>query len=369
MARIAVIPGDGIGVEVTRQAVKVLRAAARGTERRFEVVEWDLGAERTLRTGVAITEEELRSLAEDYDAILLGALGDRRVPADAHVREILLGLRFRLDLYVNYRPASLLDPRLSPLRDVEGKTIAIEIFRENTEGAYVNLGGAFRKGTPEEIAIQEDVNTWRGVERIVRAAFEHARKHGRPRVTLVDKANAMPVAGSLWRRVFAQVGAAYPEIEQDAMYVDAAAMDVVRRPERFAVIVASNLFGDILSDLAAAVTGGLGLAPSANLHPGRHALFEPVHGSAPDIAGRGVANPLAAIRCVALLFGHLGEAALAERVERAALAAVAAGKTTPDLGGTLTTDEVGDWVSEAVADPGRHEVASTDRLANREGRS
>ncbi|MBI4538823.1 MAG: isocitrate/isopropylmalate dehydrogenase family protein [Gemmatimonadetes bacterium] len=349
MPRIAVIPGDGIGTEVTRQAVKVMERAAALSGRTLEVTHWDMGAERYLRTGVAITEAEFRALAEDYDAILLGALGDPRVADDAHLREILLGLRFRLDLYVNYRPNVLLDPRLSPLRNLDGRPVRVDIFRENTEGAYVNLGGIFRKDTPDEVAIQEDLNTRRGVERIVRAAFEYARMRGRPRVTMVDKANALPAAGSLWRRVFTEVGAGYPEIEQDAMFVDAAAMDLVRRPERFAVVVTSNLFGDILSDLAAAVTGGLGLAPSANVHPGRHALFEPVHGSAPDIAGRGVANPLAAIRCVALLFEYLGDPGLAERVENAAVAAIAGGKTTPDLGGSLTTDQVGDWVAAALA--------------------
>jgi 3-isopropylmalate dehydrogenase len=348
MARIALIPGDGIGVEVVDQAVRVLEevTAVHGLD--FDLVHWNLGADRFLERGVAITDEEFRSLSEDHDAILLGALGDPRVPGNEHARDILLGLRFELDLYVNFRPCHLLDPRLCPLKGAEDREVRIDVFRENTEGVYVDMGGTFKRGTSDEVAIQEDVNTRKGVERIVRAAFEHARNEGRGPVTLVDKANAMPAAGSLWRRTFAEVGGAYPDVERNAMYVDALAMDLVRRPERYAVLVTSNLFGDIVSDLAAELTGGLGMAPSANLHPGRHALFEPVHGSAPDIAGRGTANPLGAIRCVELLLRHLGHDQAAASVEAAVSASLAAGITTPDLGGTSTTAGVGGWIVEAV---------------------
>ncbi len=254
-------------------------------------------------------------------------------------------MRFRFDLYVNFRPCVLLAPDLCPLRRVK-VPVRVEIFRENTEGAYVGMGGVFKKGTPFEVAIEEDVNTWTGVERIVRAAFEFARAKGRPRVTLVDKANAMRHAGGLWRRVFEEVGEGFSEVERDAMYVDAMAMDLVRRPETYSVIVTSNLFGDIVSDLAAELTGGLGLAPSANVHPGRHVLFEPVHGSAPDIAGKGRANPVGAIRCVALLLDHLGYASAGERVERAVAASITQGRTTPDLGGGLSTEDVGRWIAE-----------------------
>jgi 3-isopropylmalate dehydrogenase len=347
MPRVALIPGDGIGVEVVREARLLLEALNASERLDLELIDWDLGAERYLREGVTITDEEFASLAE-YDAVLLGALGDPRVPGNEHAKDILLGMRFKLDLYVNYRPCVLLSPELSPLKNVDGP-LRLEIFRENTEGAYTGMGGSFKTGTPDEIAIEEDVNTWKGVERIVRAAFDFADTRGRSRVTLVDKANAQRHAGGLWRRVFAEVGARYPAIEQDAMYVDAMAMDLIRRPQRYQVIVASNLFGDIVSDLAAEVTGGLGLAPSANIHPGRNALFEPVHGSAPDIAGRGTANPIGAIRCVSLMLDHFGRGELAARVEAAVAASIEHGRTTPDLGGQLSTAEVGKWIMEQIA--------------------
>jgi len=347
MPRIALVPGDGIGQEVVREARRVLEAVAEAEGLDFELVEWDLGADRYLREGVTITEEEFRALAEDHDAILMGALGDPRVPGNEHARDILLGLRFRLDLFVNFRPCVLLAPDLCPLKRVK-VPVRLEIFRENTEGIYVGMGGVFKKGTPQEVAIEEDVNTRTGVERIVRAAFDFARARQRARVTLVDKANAMRHAGGLWRRVFAEVGEHFPEVEREEMYVDAMAMDLVRRPERYSVIVTSNLFGDIVSDLAAELTGGLGLAPSANIHPGRHALFEPVHGSAPDIAGQGKANPIGAIRCVALMLDHFGHTRAGERVERAVAAAIAQGRTTVDLGGSFRTDEVGRWLADRV---------------------
>jgi 3-isopropylmalate dehydrogenase len=343
MPRIALIPGDGIGAEVLAEARRVLDACAGASGAEYELVDWDLGAERYLRDGMTITDDEFRSLAEEHDAVLLGALGDPRVPGNEHAKDILLGMRFRLDLYVNYRPCTLLSAELCPLEKVD-PSLNLEIFRENTEGEYTGMGGTFKTGTPDEVAIEENIATRKGVERLIRAGFEHARDRGRSRVTLVDKANAMRHVGGLWRRVFHEVGEEFADIEQDAMYVDAMAMDLVRRPERYAVIVAPNLFGDIISDLAAEITGGLGLAPSANIHPGRHALFEPVHGSAPDIAGRGVANPIGAIRCVGLLLEHFGDGAGAERVHEAVVASIREGRTTPDLGGSLGTNEVGDWI-------------------------
>ncbi|MEX2466116.1 MAG: isocitrate/isopropylmalate dehydrogenase family protein [Gemmatimonadota bacterium] len=347
MPRIALIPGDGIGTEVLAEARRVLEACARASGTSYELVDWDLGADRYLRDGVTITDEEFRSLAEDHDAVLLGALGDPRVPGNEHAKDILLGMRFRLDLYVNFRPCTLLSPELCPLESVD-PDLSLEIFRENTEGEYTGMGGSFKTGTPDELAIEENIATRKGVERLIRAGFEHARDRGRPRVTLVDKANAMRHVGGLWRRVFQEVGEGFPGIEQDAMYVDAMAMDLVRRPERYSVIVAPNLFGDIVSDLAAEITGGLGLAPSANIHPGRHALFEPVHGSAPDIAGQGIANPVGAIRCVGLLLEHFGDVSGAERVHEAVVASIREGRTTPDLGGSLGTAGVGDWIVERL---------------------
>ena len=356
MARIAIIPGDGIGLEVTREAVRVLERSSIWYGFPLELTHWEMGADLYLDEGVTMTDEEFHSLAHEHDAILLGALGDPRVPGNEHARDILLGLRFRLDLYVNHRPAVLHDPRLSPLKGMEGRGMAVDIFRENTEGLYVNLGGSFKVGTPDEVAIQEDLNTWKGVERIVRAAFDFARSHARGRVTLVDKANAMPAAGRLWRRVFREVGAEFPELETDAMYVDAMAMDLVRRPERYDVVVTGNLFGDILSDLAAELTGGIGLAPSANLHPGRHALYEPVHGSAPDIAGQDRANPMGAIACAALVLRQIGQGNAADEVEEALREAIRAGVTTADLGGDAGTREVGEWIADHLGR--RDEVAS-----------
>lgn len=349
MARIALIPGDGVGPEVIREAVRTLDVLRHDPKLSLEWDEWDLGAERFLNTGSSITDDEFRTLAEEYDAILLGALGDPRVPANEHARDILLGLRFRLDLYVNFRPCRVLHPRLSPLRHSSAAAMDVQFFRENTEGIYGGMGGTLREGTPDEVAIQEDVNTRMGVERIIRAAFGYAREQDRERVTLVDKANAMPSAGALWRRTFQEVGTEFPEVTTETMYVDAMAMDLVHRPHYHQVVVTSNLFGDILSDLAAALTGGIGLAPSANFHPGRHALFEPVHGSAPDIVGTGRANPMAAILCVGLLMERLERPDLARSVEMAVTAAVEQGVTTPDLGGESETAEVGWWVSRRLA--------------------
>jgi 3-isopropylmalate dehydrogenase len=344
MARIAVIPGDGVGKEVTREAVKVLGALEELGGPALELVEWPHGADRYLETGETITDAEFADLESSYQAILLGALGDPRVPGNEHARQILLGMRFRLDLFINFRPVKLLDPRLTPLKDRTERELDFVIFRENTEGVYVGMGGVFKQGTPDEVAVQEDVNTRKGVERIIRAAFEHARANGLERVTMSDKANAMEHAGGLWRRVFKAVSAEYPEIQSEALYVDMLAMDIVRRPERYRVIVTGNLFGDILSDLGAALVGGLGLTASGNLHPGRVSLFEPVHGSAPDLAGKDLANPLAAILTSAMMLRHLGHPADADRVEAAVRAAVVAGETTADLGGSLGTQAAGDAV-------------------------
>jgi 3-isopropylmalate dehydrogenase len=349
MATIALIPGDGVGPEVMAEAVRVLEVLSADPDLSLAWEELPLGADRYLATGQTITDEEFRALSEDYDAILLGALGDPRVPGNEHARDILLGLRFRLDLYVNFRPCRVLHPRLSPLRHSRGDAMAVEFFRENTEGIYGGLGGILRQGTAHEVAIQEDVNTRMGVERIVRAAFEFARSRDRKRITLVDKANAMPSAGALWRRTFSEIAVDFPEIGTETMYVDAMAMDLVRRPDYHQVVVTSNLFGDILSDLTAALTGGIGMAPSANLHPGRHALFEPIHGSAPDIAGTGRANPMAAILCVALLMEHLGRDDLARWVEAAVEEALKRGVATPDVGGESETAEVGWWISRRLA--------------------
>jgi len=349
MIRVALIPGDGVGPEVLDEAERVMSSCVEAGLADIRFVRFPHGAEHYLATGETLSDETFARLRDEFDAILLGAVGDSRVPDGRHARDILLGLRFRLDLYINFRPARLRLPELSPLRSADSRTIDFVIFRENTEGLYTGAGHVEAAGTPDERAVSEAVATRRGVERIVRAAFEHAQAEGRGRVTLGDKANAVPHVYGLWRRVFAEIAAEYPGVESDMQYVDALAMQLVRRPDRFEVIVTSNLLGDILSDLAAELVGGMGLAPSANLNPGRHALYEPVHGSAPDIAGTGTANPMAAILSSALLLRDGGAAEAADRVEAAVGAALASGMRTPDIGGSSTTREVGAWIAERVA--------------------
>jgi 3-isopropylmalate dehydrogenase len=351
LPRIAAIPGDGIGPEVTAEAVELLRTADSRFGLDLDIVHWPHGADRFLETGETLSDAEVDDLRRNYDAILVGALGDPRVPDNRHARDILLGLRFKLDLYVNYRPVRLFHERFTPLRDRGAGEIDFAIFRENTEGVYVGMGGVFKRGTPDEVAIQEDVNTRRGVERIIRAAFRHADERNLERVTMSDKANAMEHAGGLWRRVFAEVGEEYPHLEKEALYVDMLAMDLVRRPDRYRVIVTGNLFGDILSDLGAQLVGGLGLSASANLNPGHTSLFEPVHGSAPDLVGTGTANPAAAMLSAALLLDHVGATEAARAVEAAVEAALAAGETTPDLGGRLDTRGAGAAVRARLASP------------------
>ena len=349
MPRLAVIAGDGIGPEVVSEALKVLEAVETRFRPGIEVEQLPFGADHYLATGVTLPPAEMQRLGSDFDVILVGALGDPRVPGNEHARDILLGMRFQLDLFVNERPARLFDERLTPLKGKQVADIDLMVFRENTEGLYVSIGGIFKQGTPDEIAIAEELNTRRGVERIIRHAFAWAREHGRQRVTMADKANAIAAHG-LWRRVFEEVGAEYPEIRRDTRYIDAMAMDLVRTPEAFQVIVTGNLFGDILSDLASILVGGLGLAPSANRHPGRVAMFEPVHGSAPPLAGKDVANPMAAILTLGMMLETVGASDAAAAVERATRAAIDAGVTTPDiLSGTHGTRAVGDWIADAIA--------------------
>ncbi len=353
MTRVALIGGDGVGPDVVRVARRALEIAGprHGADYSFE--EFPYGAERFLTTGETLPDHAFARLRDEFDAILLGALGDPRVPGNEHARDILLGLRFRLDLYVNLRPVQLLYPDLCPLRarpDGAERRIDMVIFRENTEGAYAGLGGNFKAGTEHEVAINEDLNTYHGVKRIVRAAFDYAVERGRPRVTMCDKANALAYAHGLWRRVFAEMTEEFPFVSTEMEYVDALAMKLVRNPEHYSVIVTSNLFGDILSDLAAAMVGGLGLAASANLHPGRGpGLFEPVHGSAPDLADSGLANPMAAVLAAALLAEHTGAPAVARALEAAVQAALAEGVRTPDVGGAGNTASVGDWICARLA--------------------
>jgi 3-isopropylmalate dehydrogenase len=347
-ARIAVIPGDGIGVEVTPQAVKVLKAVCTSANRPLEFVEFDWGAEKYLREGVTLPQGAVEMLRDEFDAILFGALGDPRIPSNQHAADILLGLRFKLDLYVNARPVELLHDRLTPLRDRTEKDIRLIVFRENTEGLYVGVGGVFKQGTADEIAVQEDVNSRKGVERIIRYAFEYARQNGLKRLCMSDKSNAMTFAHGLWQRVFKEVCQEYADIDSRHLYIDTLAMEIVRDPRQFDVIVTCNLFGDIISDLGAQLAGGLGLAPSGNIHPGKTSLFEPVHGSAPNIAGKGIANPLGSVLTAAMLAEFLGWKAQAAAIRAAVRAALRENHVTPDLGGNKNTAEVGDWLVNLV---------------------
>jgi 3-isopropylmalate dehydrogenase len=342
--RIALIPGDGIGREVIAAGRKVLEALAEKHGLDLLMEEMDLGADRYLRDGSTLSDADFVRLRDDFDAIYLGALGDPRVPSNVHARDILLGLRFRLDLFVNFRPVRLLDARLCPLKDRTEDDVYMVVFRENTEGLYTGVGGQFKRGTPDEVAIEAELNTRKGVERIIRAAFAYAKEHGRPSVCMSDKSNAMRHGHDLWQRVFREVAAEYPEIQTFHLFVDVLTMEMVRAPQRFEVIVTNNLFGDIVTDLGAQLQGGIGLAASANLNPGKHGLFEPVHGSAPDIAGKGVANPLAAILTAGLMLEYLGYPHLHLAVQDAVAGCLRDGQTTAELGGTLSTVEVTDAV-------------------------
>ncbi len=347
--RIAVLPGDGIGPEVTVEAMKVVRAAADRFGLDLELVELPWSAEHYLATGETLPDGALEELRDHYAAIFIGAYGDPRVPDMRHAADILLGIRFGLDLYVNFRPIKVYHQGLCPLKGKTPEDVDLVVFRENTEGAYVGVGGVFKKGTADEVAVQEEMHTRKGVERIIRAAFEYAQRTGRGKVTMCDKSNVMRHGHDLWQRCFAEVAEEFSSIESDHFFVDALAMQLVRKPELFEVVVTNNMFGDILTDLGAALQGGLGVAASANLHPGRTSMFEPVHGSAPKYTGMQTANPVGAVLSAGLMLEHLGHGAAAAAVESVVAASLAAGETTRDLGGSLGTSEVGDRLAVAVS--------------------
>jgi 3-isopropylmalate dehydrogenase len=341
VARIAVVAGDGIGSEVIAQARKVLDTVLPGVE----ATEYDLGAARYNRTGEVLPDSVLEELA-GHDAILLGAVGDPSVPPGVLERGLLLKLRFVFDQYVNLRPSRLWPGTTSPLATVKPGEIDLVVVREGTEGLYAGAGGELHKGTPAEIATEESLNTRHGVERVIRDAFERAGRRERRKVTLVHKTNVLTHAGGLWARTFAEVAAEYPQIGTEYQHVDAAAMFLVTQPQRYDVIVTDNLFGDILTDIAAAVTGGIGLAASGCINPERRypSMFEPVHGSAPDIAGKGIADPVAAVLSISLLLDHLGHPEQARRVAEA-VAAELSGRTA---GVELRTAEIGDRLAQLV---------------------
>ena len=343
------LPGDGTGKDVTAEAVKVLAAAAETWDLPLELVQLDWDADRYLATGETLPPGALDDFRENYAAVFIGAFGDPRVPDMRHAADILLGIRFGLDLFINLRPVKLYDARLCPLKDRTEKDVDFVVFRENTEGAYVNVGGNFKKGTADEIAVQEELHTRKGVERIIRAAFDYAVAHGRREVLMSDKSNVMRYGHDLWQRVFAEVAAEYPQIQSRHMFVDALTMQMVRNPQSLDVIVTNNMFGDIVTDLGAALQGGLGVAASANLHPGQTSMFEPVHGSAPKYAGTGRANPVGAILSSTLMLDYLGHAEAARVIDEAVARTLREGQTTPDLGGSLTTSQVGDVIARAVS--------------------
>ncbi|MGF1583415.1 MAG: 3-isopropylmalate dehydrogenase [Gemmataceae bacterium] len=349
--RIAVIAGDGIGPEVTEAAIEVVEAAVRGTDAAIEWNRLPWGSEYYKAQKQIMPDDGWEQLRK-HDAILMGALGSPDLPDTVTVGELLLPLRRNFDLYVNLRPAYLFDGVQSPLRDKEPKSIDMLVYRENTEGEYSPVGGRVYKSTENEVAIETAVYTARGCERIMRAAFEGARHRPRKLVTSITKSNALIYGMNLWDDVFQRVASDYPDIKSQSLLVDAAAMDLVRKPETFDVIVAGNLFGDILTDLSAMVTGSVGLASSANINPTRTypSMFEPVHGSAPDIAGQGIANPLAAVLTTCLMLEHLEQREVAGKIKGAVAEVLKKGKAvTPDLGGRATTKDVTEAVVKAVS--------------------
>jgi 3-isopropylmalate dehydrogenase len=360
--RIAVIPGDGIGIDVTAEAVKVIRTVGDVYGRSFDLEMLPYGADHYLKTGVSLPPNGYDMLRNEFDAIYIGALGDPRIPDMRHGRDILLGTRFVLDLYVNHRPVRLLHERLCPLKGRGPEDVDFVVFRENTEGVYVNVGGRFKPGTEDEVAVQEEINTFKGVHRIIRHAFDYATSHQLKRVCMADKSNAMTQGHALWQRVFWDLAGQHPDIEASHMYIDALVMQLVKNPGQFEVIVTNNMFGDIVTDLGAQLQGGLGMAASGNLHPGQTSMFEPVHGSAPKYAGKNVANPVGAILSAALMLEYQGLTDEAAAIEAAVKESVVTGHGTAEIGGTLGTRETGDYIANAVRQLGR------EGRAGREGR-
>ena len=346
--KIALIPGDGVGAEVVAEGTKVLDAlSSRDGSYTFEYSSFSWGSNYYRETGKMMPENGLEEVT-GHDAILFGAVGDPNIPDHITLHGLILPIRRQFDQGICLRPSLLFDGVESPLAGKGPGDIDLVVFRENTEGEYANMGGFMYQGTPEEVSLQTSVFTYRGTERIIRAAFDYARKRNKSKkVTSVTKSNAMQYGMVFWDRVFDEVASDYPDIETESLLVDRACMDLVRRPESFDVMVASNLFGDIITDIAAIVTGSMGLAPSANINPARTypSMFEPVHGAAFDIAGQGLANPLATILATAMMLEHLGEGKAASDVETAVKRSLSEGAVrTADLGGRATTSQVGDEI-------------------------
>lgn len=330
------------------EAIKVLKTAAAAGKREVLLTEFDWGADRYLRDGISLPPNAVEMLRGEFDAILLGAVGDSRIPRNQHAGDVLLELRRELDLYANVRPCLLFDSRLTPLKNRTEKELQFTVIRENTEGLYAATGGSFKKGTADEVAVQEHIHTRKGVERILRYAFEFTRSRNLKRLCMSDKSNAENFGHDLWQRVFAAVRQEYPEIEATHQYAENLLVQMVRDPGQFQVIVTCNLFGNIASDLGAQLSGGLGLAPSANVNPGSVSLFEPAHGSAPAIAGKGIANPMGAVLAAAMMLESFGWTAESRAIETAVRAALHEQQMTRDTGGQLSTRELGDWLASAT---------------------
>lgn len=346
--KIALIPGDGIGKEVIPEGVKVLKAICAKENIGLEFTDFDFGADRYLRDGHVLDDADVASLKK-YDAIFLGAVGDPRVAPGVLEKGILLKLRFDLDQYINLRPVKLFDEQYCPLKNKTKADIDFVVIRENTEDLYVGGGGFLRKGTAQEVATQEMIATRFGVERAVRYAFELAKsRNQKKKVALCDKSNVLTFAHNLWLRTFNEVAKEYPDIKAEHYYVDAICMKFVRNPEIFDVIVSPNMFGDIITDLGAEIQGGMGTAVSGNVNPEGVSMFEPVHGSAPDIAGKGIANPVATILAAAEMMNTLGYPAVAAKIEKAVIRAMEEKQTTKDMGGDLTTAQTGDVIAKFV---------------------
>ena len=346
--RFAIVPGDGIGIDVTKEAVRVLEAASKAFGFTLTLTSFPYGADHYLKTGETLPPGTHETWARDFDAIFMGAFGDPRVPDMRHAAEILLGTRFAMDLYANVRPVRCLAERLCPLRAYHAEDVDFVVFRENTEGLYAGVGGIFKKGTPDEIGIQEDVNTRKGVERILRAAFDYAERSGRKKVTMSDKSNALRHAHDVWQRTFAEVARDYPGIATNHLYVDALTMQMIKDPRPFEVIVTCNMFGDIVTDLGATLQGGLGMAASGNIQPGKTSMFEPVHGSAPKYAGTDTANPFGEILTAAMMLEHVGAKDAGVAIEKAVVACLDGKACTADVGGGLGTHAAGSAVVERI---------------------
>ncbi len=348
MSNIAYIPGDGIGEEVTRQGIKVLEYLDGAYNLGLKFEKFDLGAERYLKTGDILPDDVLNKL-ETFDSIYLGAVGDPRVEPGLLEKGILLKLRFYFDQYVNLRPIKLYKEEFSPLKGKGLEDIDFTVVRENTEGIYAGIGGFLKKDTPDEIATQEMISTRKGVDRIIKYAFEYAQEFGRePKLTVCDKSNVLTYGHNLWQRSFKEMGKNYPDVEQNHFLVDAMTMKMVRNPEVFDVVVTCNIFGDIITDLGAELQGGMGMAVSGNINPESISMFEPVHGSAPDIAGQNIANPLAAVLAAGMMLRELGYGNLTPKIEAVVKEALEKMMVTADQGGDLSTDEVGDYLVKAL---------------------